>query len=142
MSIASQLIRTPRRLIADERGAFIKCIDGREAHLPPYTGEVYTCRAGPGRLRGNHYHLAAAEWFTVVAGRAVLVLQDVDTGERLEVSMDSERPETIRVPAGLAHVFLNPADSGRELVLVAYSDRLYDPADTVPFTLLDSSPQL
>ncbi len=139
MSIEQRLVRIPRRLVADERGAFIKCIDGKESDLPRFTGEVYICRAHPGQVRGNHYHHRATEWFTVVAGMAVLALQDPSTGERLDVPMDASRPETVRVPPGLAHVFLNPADSNRELVLVAYTDVLYDPADTIPHTVL--SPQ-
>ncbi len=129
--ITDKISRQPRRLVADERGAFIKCIDGRETHLPPFTGEVYVVRAQPGRRRGDHYHPLAREWFTVVAGCGVLVLRDISTNERLELALTAEQPETVMVPPGIAHTFMNSAKATAELIVVAYTDRLYDRADTV-----------
>ncbi|MEY3911381.1 MAG: hypothetical protein RJB43_882 [Verrucomicrobiota bacterium] len=129
--ITEKISRHPRRLVADERGAFIKCIDGLETHLPAFTGEVYVVRAQPGRRRGDHYHPQAREWFTVVAGAGVLVLRDISTNERLELALTAEQPETVMVPPGIAHVFVNSAQAKTELIVVAYTDRLYDPADTV-----------
>lgn len=130
--IAQSIRILPRRLVADDRGAFIKCIDGKEADLPSFTGEVYMVRGFPGQRRGDHYHLRAREWFTVIAGEGVLALQDVATGERLDLSLSAARPQTVVVPAGIAHVFVNAATAKEHLVVVAYTDLLYDPADTVP----------
>lgn len=125
----------PRRLVSDERGAFIKCIDGKEGDLPAFTGEVYMVRGFPGQRRGDHYHLRAREWFTVIAGEGVLALQDVATGERLDLPLSAARPQTVVVPPGLAHVFVNPASATEDLLVIAYTDRLYDPADTVPHAI-------
>ena len=133
--ITEKISRYPRRLVADERGAFIKCIDGHESHLPPFTGEVYVVRAQPGRRRGDHYHPLAREWFTVVAGCGVLVLRDISTNERLELALTAEQPETVMVPPGIAHVFVNSAKATDELIVVAYTDRLYNPTDTVACTV-------
>lgn len=130
--IADSITIMPRRLIADERGVFIKCVTGTERDLPARTGEVYAVIARAGQRRGDHYHVAAREWFTVVSGRGRLSLMDVRTGERLDVPVSAARPETVCVPPGLAHVFVNDAEDGQDLVVVAYTDRLYDPADTVP----------
>lgn len=129
----SQSIRVlPRRLVADTRGTFIKCIDGLEPELPGFTGEVYMVRAFAGQRRGDHYHPQAREWFTVIAGEGVLALQDVVSGERLDLRLSAARPETVFVPPGIAHVFINEAMAAEDLIVIAYTDRLYDPVDTMP----------
>lgn len=122
----------PRRLVADARGTFIKCVDGKEADLPAFTGEVYMVRAFAGQRRGDHYHPQAREWFTVIAGEGVLALEDVATGERMDLRLSASRPETVYIPSGIAHVFVNGPSATEDLIVVAYTDRLYDPADTVP----------
>lgn len=122
----------PRRLVEDDRGTFIKCIDGKEENLPAFTGEVYVVRGFPGQRRGDHYHLQAREWFTVIVGEGVLALEDVRTAERMDLRLSASRPETVYVPPGIAHVFINEAPAIEDLIVVAYTDRLYDPADTVP----------
>ncbi len=123
----------PRRLVADERGWFLKVIDGGEEGIPPRTGEVYLTLAHPGQARGDHYHPQTAEWFTVVEGRALLQVEDPQTGARGEWWLDAETPQTVFMPAGLAHVFINPEGTDRAFLLVAYAANRYDPADTVPY---------
>lgn len=130
--IAQSIRILPRRLVADARGTFIKCVDGKEDDLPAFTGEVYVVRAFAGQRRGDHYHLRSREWFTVIAGDGLLALEDVATGERLSLHLSAARPETVFIPPGLAHVFINEATAREDLIVVAYADRLYDPADTVP----------
>ena len=130
--IAQSIRRLTRRLVADARGTFIKCIDGQEPDLPAFTGEVYMVRAFAGQRRGDHYHPQAREWFTVIAGEGVLALQDLASGERLDLRLSSAHPETVFIPPGLAHVFVNDPAASEDLIVVAYTDRLYDPADTVP----------
>ena len=133
MRLIDQVRFLPRRLIADERGWFLKVIDGGEEGLPGAVGEVYLTMAVPGQARGNHYHPDCAEWFTIVEGCAVLKVADPQTGERAEWTLDAANPQTVHMPAGLAHVFVNPADAGTNFLLVAYAANRYDPADTVPF---------
>lgn len=133
--ISNRIRIIPRRLVADARGTFIKCIDGKEVDLPPFTGEIYMVRAFTGQRRGDHYHLLACEWFTVVSGEGVLALQDITTGERLDLRLTAAQPETIFVPSGLAHVFVNNSAATEDLIVIAYTDRLYNPTDTVPHTV-------
>ena len=52
-----------RRLIADERGWFLKAITGTEEGIPSHTGEVYLTMGKPGQAKGGHYHPEAVEWF-------------------------------------------------------------------------------
>lgn len=133
MSLIGSVQRIPRRLISDERGWFLKVIDGHEEGIPPHTGEVYLTLAHPGQARGHHYHPETAEWFTIIQGRALLRVADPKTGEQAQWWLDSDAPETVFMPAGLAHVFINPADAERSFLLLAYAANRYDPADTIPY---------
>ena len=135
MRLIDQVRFLPRRLIADQRGWFLKVLDGGEEGLPAAVGEVYLTMAVPGQARGNHYHPDCAEWFTIVEGRAQLLVTDPQTGERAEWTLDAADPQTVYMPAGLAHVFVNPADAEGHFLLIAYAANRYDPADTVPFAV-------
>ena len=123
----------PRRLIKDERGWFLKAITGMEESIPSYTGEVYLTMGRPGQVKGGHYHLKASEWFTIVSGKALCRLKDIDSGEIIEYSLCFEDAKTVFVPKGVAHSFINTGNE--DFVLLAYTDKLYDPKDTIPYTL-------
>jgi len=49
--------------------------------------------------------------------------------------LEASDPQTVYMPAGLAHVFVNPHDAGANFVLVAYAANRYDPVDTIPFAV-------
>ena len=135
MSLIDAVRMIPRRLISDERGWFLKVIDGNEADIPPRTGEVYLTMALPGQARGDHYHPATAEWFTVVEGRALLLVEEPQTGARAQWWLAAAEPQTVYMPPGLAHVFVNPEDAAGPFLLVAYAANGYDPADTIPYPM-------
>ena len=121
----------PRRLVADERGWFLKAITGTEEDIPAHTGEVYVTMGRSGQAKGGHYHPQAVEWFTIVEGSAILKLEDVETHERREMEMAFEKAQTVFVPNKVAHIVVNNSD--KDFILLAYTDRLYDPADTIKF---------
>lgn len=122
-----------RRLIQDERGWFLKAITGKEEGLPQHTGEVYLTMGKPGQMKGGHYHPLAVEWFTIIQGAATLKLEDVNTHERREIKLRFEDAKTVFVPNNIAHAFFNESDE--DFILLAYTDRLYDPADTIAYQL-------
>ena len=109
----------------------MKTLTGREDGLPNSTGEVYFTSAKAGCNKGGHYHEIAQEWFTMIVGRGILVLEDIDTKERLEIEMNFERPETIYIPQRVAHRVDNR--SGKDYIMCAYTDVLYDPKDTITY---------
>ncbi len=131
MNLGDRIRRIARQRGADERGWFLKVIDGKEEFLPRGTGEFYVTMAIPGRQRGGHYHSICNEWFTVIQGFAEVILDDPATGERMMTCLSEEFPETLYVPAGVAHIFSNPEGSTTPFLLVAYADRAYDPEDTI-----------
>ena len=122
-----------RRLISDERGWFLKVITGTEENIPKHTGEVYLTMGKPGQAKGGHYHLEAVEWFTIIEGSAILKLEDIETHERRDIEMPFERAQTVFIPSNVAHIVVNNSDN--DFILLAYTDRLYDPADTVAYTI-------
>ena len=123
----------PRRLISDERGWFLKAITGTEEHIPSHTGEVYLTMGKPGQGKGGHYHPEAVEWFTVIEGEAVLQLEDIATHERRDIEISLEKSITVFIPNNVAHIVKNNSD--KEFILLAYTDKLYDPKDTISYTI-------
>ena len=137
MRLLDRITLYPRQHRGDSRGWLLKCIDGHEAELPAATGEFYVVMARPGQIRGGHFHPLAQEWFTLLQGRATLLLADPATNERAEIPLHADEPVTVHVPPGLAHAFrAEQRDDEPPMLLCAYSDRLYDPADTVPFSFV------
>jgi dTDP-4-dehydrorhamnose 3,5-epimerase-like enzyme len=128
----------PRRLITDERGWFLKVITGKEEGLPSFTGEVYLFSGHAGQVRGNHYHPKANEWFSIVDGTVEIAVQHPETGERVDYVLSATDPQTIFVKAGLSHAFRSPLSTGKSFTMVAYSDVLYDPADTIMHPILEN----
>lgn len=122
-----------RRLIADNRGWFLKAITGTEDNIPNHTGEVYLTMGKPGQAKGGHYHPEAVEWFTIIEGKAVLKLEDIETHERLDIEMSLEKAITVFIPNNVAHIVVNAGDS--DFILLAYTDKLYDPKDTIPYSI-------
>lgn len=122
-----------RRLIVDERGWFLKAITGTEEDIPNHTGEVYLTMGKPGQSKGGHYHPEAVEWFTIIEGSAILKLEDIVTHERRDIEMSLEKAITVFIPNNVAHVVVN--NSNRDFILLAYTDKLYDPKDTIAYEI-------
>jgi dTDP-4-dehydrorhamnose 3,5-epimerase-like enzyme len=129
----SRVKRISRELIKDSRGWFLKVITGTEENLSGKTGEIYFTCAIPGQTKGKHYHEKAQEWFTLILGNAVLVLEDIYTKERVEIELSAEKPETIFIPPFVAHSIENRYYE--DCVLCAYTDKQYDPQDTINYNL-------
>jgi len=122
-----------RRLIADERGWFLKAITGTEEGIPNHTGEVYLTMGKSGQAKGGHYHPEAVEWFTIIQGSAVLKLEDMETHERRDIEMSLDKAITVFIPNNVAHIVVNNSD--KDFILLAYTDKLYDPKDTIPYSI-------
>ena len=136
MSLSEKIISYKRNKIEDTRGWFLKVITGNETNLPNSTGEVYLTMATPGEMKGGHYHPLANEWFTLITGECLLKLEDLDSKERKEIYLNANDPVTIYVPSGIAHAFFN-VSTNSDFILLAYSDQLFDPVDTVLFDFID-----
>jgi len=121
------------KYIRDERGWFMKVLTGYEDNLSKIVGECYITMAAKGHGRGGHYHKIAHEWFTVIAGKAILKLEDIDTKERMDLEMDGENPITVFIPTQVAHIAFNAYQN--DFILIAYSDQKYNPEDTILYQI-------
>ena len=54
-----------------------------------------------------------------------------------EVELSAEEPCTLVCPPNIAHVFFNASGNSESFLLLAYTNRQYDPADTIPYDLGD-----
>lgn len=133
MSQIDKVYIIQRRLISDERGWFLKAITGTEEGIPSHTGEVYLTMGRPGQAKGGHYHPEAVEWFTIIEGSAMLKLEDMETHERRDIEMSLEKTLTVFIPNNVAHIVVNNSD--KDFILLAYTDKLYDPADTIAYSI-------
>lgn len=132
-SLEKRAIIIHRNLLKDDRGWFLKAITGTENNIPAYTGEVYLTMGKPGQSKGGHYHNEAVEWFTIIEGSAILKLEDIETHERMDIEMSLEKAITVFIPKQVAHTVVN--NSNKNFILLAYTDKLYDPTDTIPYTI-------
>ncbi|AWK03018.1 hypothetical protein HYN56_01810 [Flavobacterium crocinum] len=131
MTLLSKIKVIERKKIEDSRGWFLKVINGLEDNIPSYTGEVYLTNAKPGEAKGGHYHEKANEWFTLITGDCELKMVDIITGEKQTLYLSSTKAETIYIPNHIAHVFINNYEN--DFILLAYSDQLFVPEDTLIF---------
>jgi dTDP-4-dehydrorhamnose 3,5-epimerase-like enzyme len=123
-----------RKRIDDERGWFLKILTGFENNLCKEIGESYITMALPNCFRANHYHAKTSEWFSVIKGSALAIIENPATKERLELQLEASKPQTLFVPAGIAHVFIN--NGSEEMILFAYADKTYDATDTYLYNLV------
>ena len=111
----------------------MKAITGTEEDIPSHTGEVYLTMGKPGQAKGGHYHPEALEWFTVIQGEAILKLEDIETHERRDIPMSLDKAISVFIPNNVAHTVVNNSDN--DFILLAYTDKLYDPKDTISYTI-------
>jgi dTDP-4-dehydrorhamnose 3,5-epimerase-like enzyme len=131
MAIIDKIEIIQRKKLEDSRGWFLKVITGTENGIPGHTGEVYLTSAKPNEAKGGHYHKKANEWFTLITGTCELKLVDMLNCETFSISLDASVAKTVYVPAGIAHIFVNKGNE--DFILLAYSDELFDPVDTILF---------
>lgn len=122
-----------RNLLQNERGWFVKVIDGSEIDLPKSSREIYVTSAKPGESRGGDYSIKTNKWYSLIIGQAILVLEDIESKERVELELSGEEIKTIYVPHGIANKFIN-SGSG-DFVLVVYADNKYDKNDIIKYDL-------
>ena len=111
----------------DDRGFLIEFLKNRELDMEHEKfGQIYLATIKKGRIRGNHYHLNKREVFTVMSGKARVILEDIETKERREVMLDPSEDKVMRVEfgPGVAHAIESIGE--QDLVVVAYNDVQYD----------------
>jgi dTDP-4-dehydrorhamnose 3,5-epimerase-like enzyme len=115
--------------IIDERGWFLKIITGFENNIDEKLGEIYCVYSENGFSRGGHYHLIAKEWFTLIQGKCLLEIFNIDTNEKNLLYLNHNTPQTIYVPPRFAHRFKSIGNE--PFLIVAYTNTIYNRSDTI-----------
>jgi dTDP-4-dehydrorhamnose 3,5-epimerase len=115
------------RAFADARGYFFESY--RRSWIPGVRDMIQgNCSfSKAGVLRGLHYHLKQADFWTVPSGHVRAVLYDLRTtsptrGTALTVEMGREHPVGLYIPKGVAHGFLALEDSFMTYLVDEYYD--------------------
>lgn len=102
----------------DERGVFSEVLKTKQA------GQFSFFTAHPGITRGGHYHHTKNEKFLVIKGQALFKFEHVVTGERYELSVDSETPEIVETVPGWSHDVTNVGSE--ELIVMLWANEIFD----------------
>ena len=89
-----------------------------------------------GVIRGNHYHKKWHEWFGVVAGKVKVCLEDVKTKERVEIILDANKKEYIRLEINpyIAHAIVSLTNYA---ALLNYADSEWYQTDSHHYKVID-----
>jgi len=130
----------PLTLHEDSRGWLLKILMQPQIPGDKTFGEIYVTVARSGAVKGGHYHKTATEWFCVIQGKGKLTLQERDSGRRMEIFMGEDGPKDKRpspfgvlIPPNIIHAIRNIGEE--PLYLLVYTDKVYDPSDTIPYDL-------
>lgn len=128
-----KIIIYSRNLLTDERGWFVKVIDGSEYGLPQSSREIYVTAAKPGESKGGDYSIKTNKWFSLISGEAILILEDIDSKEKIEIKLRAIDAKTIFIPHRVANKLVNIGDT--ECILLVYSDNQYDKNDIIKYDI-------
>jgi mannose-6-phosphate isomerase-like protein (cupin superfamily) len=83
----------------------------------------------PDSVRGQHYHKVKEEWFYLIQGQVILLVEDI--ASKLREAIPLRTGDLVFIPAGIAHA-LRPLEPGQG---VEYSPTRYDRADVYRYSL-------
>lgn len=109
----------------DPRGVFVEMLK------TPDCGQFSYFTAGPGIMRGQHYHHTKTEKFLVLTGRARFGFRHIVTGETLHLDVEGGQGRIVETIPGWTHDITNVGDS--EMVVMLWANEIFDRArpDTV-----------
>ncbi|MFN3018120.1 UDP-2-acetamido-2,6-beta-L-arabino-hexul-4-ose reductase [Vibrio coralliilyticus] len=102
----------------DERGVFSEMLKTKQA------GQFSFFTAHPGITRGGHYHHTKNEKFLVIKGQALFKFEHVITGERYELTVDSDKPKIVETVPGWSHDVTNVGSE--ELIVMLWANEIFD----------------
>ena len=109
----------PLTMHCDERGSFTEFL------RTPERGQVSVNVAGPGIVKGNHWHHTKNEKFLVVKGRGMIRFRRVGTGKVIEYPVSEDKLEVVDIPTGYTHHIENMGNT--DMVTVMWASEPFDP---------------
>ncbi len=82
---------------------------------------VYSAPIAPGSFRAGHYHTKKVEYVAVLRGKVKLKLEDIRTGERETLLLDSseDRIKRVEIVPYIAHRLENIGDRMAEVIVLS-----------------------
>lgn len=102
----------------DERGVFCEMLKTKES------GQFSFFTAHKGITRGGHYHHSKNEKFLVIKGKALFKFEHIVTGERYELTVNSEEATVVETVPGWTHAVTNVGDD--ELIVMLWANEVFD----------------
>ncbi|MEZ8916192.1 NAD-dependent epimerase/dehydratase family protein [Vibrio lentus] len=102
----------------DERGVFCEMLKTKES------GQFSFFTAHKGITRGGHYHHTKNEKFLVIKGEALFKFEHVVTGERYELTVNSDEATVVETVPGWSHDVTNIGEE--ELIVMLWANEIFD----------------
>ena len=110
----------------DARGYLFEIL--RKDEINEDIAQIHFSVSKPGMVRGNHYHNRKVEWFCVVEGAALLLLEDIHSLEKVELVLSGAKPQVVKIPPTVTHAIKNIGNNS--MYLVVANNEVFDPVDT------------
>jgi dTDP-4-dehydrorhamnose 3,5-epimerase-like enzyme len=122
---------TKYKSYSDDRGKLIVFLKESELHATKKQfGQIYFVTfKRKGAVRGNHYHKKWNEWFGIVEGKVKVVIEDVRTKEKKQITLDAKKDRYVRIETGpyIAHAIISLS---KYASLLSYADSVWSKKDT------------
>jgi UDP-2-acetamido-2,6-beta-L-arabino-hexul-4-ose reductase len=121
------------RVNIDERGSLV---DNISKEVMESIKHFFVSKSAPGVVRGNHYHLKKKEFFYVIQGECLAVVEDLMTKKREEKLIKDSDNVLVCMEPEQAHALKNIGS--KELILLALVNESLDKEnpDTYPYEVI------
>lgn len=111
-------------IIKDNRGWFAPLLKSFDLDNDKF-GQVSLTVIKSSKTKGNHYHKVKYEWFVVILGEVKFELQNLDTKEKMNITLGESKLKILCVPPMWHHTLFNM--SNKDAVIMIYYHPPFDP---------------
>jgi dTDP-4-dehydrorhamnose 3,5-epimerase-like enzyme len=125
----------PRQTHVRDDGLLVELISMNHSDVPFTCVHSYLVVIKPGCFRAMHYHKTKEEWVAHTSGNINIVLEEIRTNRRKEISMDvtMNNYALIYIPPMVAHVIKNIGSSNASIVVFSKSPEIK--GDTIAYKM-------
>ena len=115
----------PYKLSSDDRGDFTETLRSGSK------GQASYSTTKPTKIRGGHFHTRKIERFSIISGKAKIILREILSNEKIEFILDGKIPSYVDMPIWFTHNIQNIGNN--ELVTIFWVNEHYDQNDSDTF---------
>lgn len=102
------------REFSDKRG---NLVENTNEDIMLSSRHFFVSKSVPGAIRGNHYHKHKQEYFIVIQGKCLIVVEDTVSKKREQIEVSDKDNLAILMEPGKAHAMKNIGEN--QLILLA-----------------------